>query len=737
MNKREMERAIREYANRTPAPARSAAQWAAALDLKGKDRKRLRKLLPRLLAQTERAGAPRRPSASTGERMEGRLQALRSGRGLVRHPETGQVAAISATRMGQALHGDWVEVEIRPRRAPSRSRPPRAGGGEEARGTVLQVLRRNTNPIVGELRRARHGWRVIPLDPRYRIALHAQPAADAREGEQVVVRFADWPAGLPEPLCEILETLGDPERPGADTEAAVLQYGLRAEFPAAVLAAAAAAARQFADEPARFLQHRTDLRALPTWTVDPRDARDFDDAVSLTRLPDDRLELGVHIADVAAFVPAGGVLDQEAFQRGTSVYFPDRVLPMLPEQLSNGLCSLKPGEDRAAISVFMLFDAAGRPLGRRFARSLIRSAARLTYEQAQSLIAGADPQAVPAPLAPTLLELHRLAQTLRARRMAENALDFDIPEPELSLDEQGRIRAIRVRAGDAAHQLIEECMVAANEAVARELHARQIPALSRYHEAPDPEKLQELSERLKRMGYAAGRLDHPRRLAEFLRRCQGDPLEYTLRLLVLRSMKRACYSAREAGHFGLAKRHYTHFTSPIRRYPDLAIHRRLVATLWPADADPAGSESAGAAQQRIAVHASQTEREADQATRDVYERMTLRHLLHRLRAGDSGPYEAVVAEVRRFGCFVDLPALRVQGLIPRERLTASRGGRHRYRAGALETGGIVYRAGTRLSVAVAGVDMERRLLHLKPDISRHSKVGNRKSKTRKERSACH
>ncbi len=718
MNRRDMEQALRDALHHAPGREASSSELAAALALKGKDRKRFARTLARLVARGVliQAVSQRYRLAPTPPRIEGRLQWLRSGKGRVEGPETGSVV-VPVSRLRGARPGDLVAVRVRHARPGSKA----AARGETV-GAVETVLEHGRPDIVGSLRRQRATWRFIPLNPRYGPEGAVANPGHGRDGDRVVARRSEQDDGVNDPLYDLVENMGAADRPFADTESVMRQFGLRAEFPGAALADAEQTAERWIAAADTCFRNRLDLRDVCVFTIDPEDARDFDDAVSLTERPDGLRELGVHIADVASFVTPGGPMDIEARRRGTSVYFPDRVLPMLPERLSNGLCSLRPREDRPALSVFMLFDRQGRPTGRRFARSVIRSAARLTYEQAQSVLDGrADgcEPALPETVTASLRRLHALAQDLAACRRERHALDFDLPEPRIRVDENGFVKDIRMQVGDAAHALIEECMVAANEAVAMELRAAGALALSRYHEPPDPPKLTKLRERLEAMGYAPGNLSHPARLSAFLSNLRGDPLENHLRALALRSMKRAFYSALHHGHFGLAKDQYVHFTSPIRRYPDLTVHRTLAACLWPEAKTEGAGEGTPAAAEELARHLSAAERVADEAARDLNELLLFRHLLEEARQRSPQARSAVVVAVRGRRCFAELQDLPLQGEVRIDARADSRDSfrgkdRRGRRAGRRMANGRPLRPGSVLRVTVAGVDVDRRQILFRP-----------------------
>ncbi|NLF23901.1 MAG: VacB/RNase II family 3'-5' exoribonuclease, partial [Lentisphaerae bacterium] len=442
-------------------------------------------------------------------------------------------------------------------------------------------------------------------------------------------------------------------------------------------------------------------------TVDPATARDFDDALSLTRDARGRRVLGVHIADVSHFVRPGSPLDREAAERTTSVYLVDKVIPMLPEQLSNGVCSLRPDEDRLCFSAFLTFDEAGRPVGRRFAKTRIRSRLRLTYEEALAVIEErpAGDRAVPPEAVGLLRETHRLAQQLRAIRMRDGALDLEVPECEILLDAEARMTGVALRPNDVSHQMIEECMVAANEAVSTELKARGIPILSRLHEPPDPLKLDELAAALAQLGFQPGDLSDPRNLRRFLGATVDHPLHDQAHTLVLRSMKRAVYSAEKTGHFGLAKHYYSHFTSPIRRYPDLVLHRQLADHLAGAAARRGGIDPAYL--KRTATTCSEREQRADDAARALIEIKKYRFLQQQLDERKPVTYEAVISRVTNYGLFVDVTALQLGGLV---RITSISDSFVRYDAASesLQAEGRRYQLGGKVKVFVVRVDFTQR-----------------------------
>ena len=501
-----------------------------------------------------------------------------------------------------------------------------------------------------------------------------------------------------------------------DTAAVMKFYKLPKAFPREVLEEA----RRVKDlrretEDAK----RLDLRKKFIFTCDPVTARDYDDALSLETDRKGNRILGVHIADVSHYVRPGSAIDREAYKRSTSVYFCDRVIPMLPEELCNGVCSLVPGEDRLAFSVFMTFDRDGEMVKRTFAKSVIRSKARFTYEQVMALISGGSRGSRTSKEDRTVLAINALAQQLRARRFAAGALDIEIPEAEVLLDGEGEMTGIVTRPYDESHQMIEECMVAANEAVAQELWSRGIRILARLHEPPDPEKIMLLRTELRALGVKIGNIENPKVFAQFLQTIKRHPLYSTLSVMVLRSMKRAVYDAGTIGHFGLAKKYYAHFTSPIRRYPDLTLHRQLAAYLG------AGGAAAARVPPRTlagwAEHATEREEIAAEAERSLLEIKKYRLLEEQLSSRQVLDYDAVISKCAPFGCFVEIPELAVSGLV-HVSLLSRRFVRFNESDQSLSApGGGSWRAGDRMRVHVARVDFVQRRLDFTPCETKRSR----------------
>jgi ribonuclease R len=569
---------------------------------------------------------------------------------------------IAAENIGTAMHGDRVIARI------SRDEPYRRIKGRRE-GRVIRILERAHDTIVGTLQRSRNFYYVVPDDPRivhdvYVGQVSNLPLATSKVtpqiGDKVVVRLEAWESRHVNPEGEIIEVLGPASAPGIDMLSIIRKYHLPTEFPRDVL-------DQVKGIPetvdARQLEGREDLRGEFIVTIDPDDARDFDDAIHVEKTGSG-WRLGVHIADVAAYVEPNSPLDREARRRGNSVYLPDRVIPMLPERLSNGVCSLKPGVDRLTHSVFIHFDKRGSAKSARFTRSVIRSVHRLTYKQAYAILT--------APPTDQLGErLHlawELAALLRKKRFEQGALDLDFPEVKVWVAKDGHPVKLERVENDESHQLIEEFMLAANEAVARELKKRAIPTTYRIHENPDPEKLAEFREFVLGFDYRVGDLTHRAELQRLVASFRGKPEEQALKVALLKSLKRARYSPQPLGHYGLAKANYLHFTSPIRRYADLVVHRALGRDSAGARGRPARSASASyhsdvAQIASIAEHISVTERTAADAEIDATQMKKLEFFQRQLDARKPQIFRATVVDVRNYGLMVELPDALVTGLV--------------------------------------------------------------------------
>jgi len=507
-------------------------------------------------------------------------------------------------------------------------------------------------------------------------------------------------------------------RPGKtakeDTAAVMKHFSLPKAFSPKALAEAAEidATLKGGRLPAGSTKGRLDLRRKFVFTCDPATARDFDDALSLEKDRRGNRVLGVHIADVSHYVRPGSAIDREAYRRSTSVYLADKVVPMLPEALCDGVCSLVPDEDRLAFSVFMTFDAKGEMIARSFAKSVIRSKVRFTYEEVMTILAGgAAGRGAKAGKreAKTIREIGELAQQLRARRFAAGALDLETPEAEVVLDGNGEMEAIVVRPYDESHQMVEECMVAANEAVAKELWTNGVKIVARLHEPPDPEKLLLLRAELRGIGVKMGNIENQKVFAGFLKSIKGHPLYGTISTMVLRSMKRAVYSSAAIGHFGLAKKYYAHFTSPIRRYPDLTLHRQLAAYIEKKNAKVPPKLLA-----KWAEHATEMEEVATEAERGLVEIKKFRYLEDELSSGQVRDYDAVVSKVMPFGCFVEIPEIAVSGLVHVSTLSSRFLKFYESDQSLSAPGGESWHAGDGLRVRVNNVDFRSRRIDFVP-----------------------
>src|SRR5437016_1523685 len=629
-----------------------------------------RTALRKILRELERAGEIARIRKNRyvlpaeADLVAGKLSIHQAGYGFLTPETAGEPDIfIAAENIGTAMHGDRVVARI------SRDVPhDRIKGRRE--GRVIRILERAHDTIVGTLQRSRNFYYVVPDDPRFvhdvyvRPAATGQPQTAASVGDKVIVRLDAWESRHVSPEGEIIEVLGPASAPGIDMLSIIRKYHLPAEFSNDVLDQAQRISEKI---DARQLAEREDLRKEFIVTIDPDDARDFDDAIHVEKT-NSGWRLGVHIADVAAYVEPGTALDREARRRGNSVYLPDRVIPMLPERLSNGVCSLNPGVDRLTHSVFIHFDKHGVAKSARFARSVIRSAHRLTYKQAYVILTSPPGDQ----LGEQLHLAWELAALLRRKRFQHGSLDLDFPEVKVWVDKEGRpVRLERVE-NDESHQLIEEFMLAANEAVARELKNRAVPTIYRVHENPDPEKLAEYREFVLSFDYKVGDLTHRAELQRLLASINGKPEEQALKIALLKSLKRARYAPQPLGHYGLAKANYLHFTSPIRRYADLVVHRALATNGAPrrrGDAarrpfNPDMSEIAS-----IAEHISATERNAADAEIDAAQMKKLEFFQRQLDERNPQIFRAAIVDVRNYGLMVELPDALITGLVHVSSLT--------------------------------------------------------------------
>jgi ribonuclease R len=644
----------------------------------------------------------------------GRLQSHAGGYAFViaERPGAGEQRDlfVAAHHLQEAMHGDRVVARIE-----------RVRDGDRPEGRVVKILDRANRIVVGrfDVDAAGIGF-VSPFDRRL-LADVAVPPSDsggARAGQMVAVEITRWPTATRGPIGRVTEVLGDVGEPGVDTTVIVRKYGLPDAHGAAALAeatrlAGARGAARTTHARRQDLAGRTDFRGLDIVTIDGEHARDFDDAISLERIENGHFRLGVHIADVAHYVREGSALDAEAYERGTSVYFPDRALHMFPEELATGLCSLNPQVDRLVQSCLMEVDRHGTVVGHEFHDGIIRTRERMTYTEVDAILTGAAPDVASryAPLIPLFERMRELFEILHDRRRRLGSIDFDFDEAEVVLDEAGLVEAIVASGRNIAHRIIEEFMLLANETVAEFLDASAVPGLYRVHEQPDPLKVEKFEEFVSSFGYSLGVPAHavrPRHFQSLLQKIHGRPEERAVAVLMLRTMQKARYAPANLGHFGLAFSSYTHFTSPIRRYPDLVAHRLLRAAR---SAPPAADDLQRLrdALPEIARLTSDRERRADEAERELVQWKKVRFMSDKV--GDE--FDGYITGVSSFGLFVELVEHFVEGLVH-----VSTMGDDYYRflepTHTLrgESTRRAYRLGDRVRVRVVRVDLEKRQIEL-------------------------
>jgi ribonuclease R len=638
-------------------------------------------------------GSERSGSGGRARRiLEGTLSVHRDGFGFVDVGEEEDVF-VPPHEARRALDGDRVRVEL----VSSRGR---------SEGRIVGVVGRQREALVGTyVERGGTEALVRPSDPSLPGPVRVPRTQLARDGDVVTVRLgvgADLlpPGGL---VGEVTGSLGRPGDPSQDVLAIVFAQGFSESFPPEVMDEADRVPLRVAESELREGQRR-DLRALSLVTIDGADARDFDDAIYAEEQPDGGTRLWVAIADVSHYLRPGSALDAEAFRRGTSVYLPDRVLPMLPERLSNGICSLRPEEDRLCLVAEMVFDAQGRRTATELYPAVMRSAARCTYDEVQQVLDGA-PLPSRERFRPLFERLRRLGRQLRKVREQRGAIDFDLPETRPELDDAGRpVRMVR-RERKESHRIVEDCMLAANEAVAAYFQERGLPSVYRFHGEPDPDKLATFGELARAHGFAVPGKGEPtsRELNFFMRGLVGHPGQRALNQLLLRSMMQAVYSPDQVGHYGLGAEEYLHFTSPIRRYPDLLVHRLLRAHWERKHRQRPGQELDRELDElrRAAEHSSERERAAMKVEREV--NALYAALLMEDRVGEE--FAATVSSLTDFGFFVELDAEHVEGLVRADDL----GPGHRLVVGALVwPDGRRVQVGQALTVRLAGVSVQRR-----------------------------
>ena len=671
-------------------------------DLKGE---RMRTLLEDRLEAMHRAGQiienRRREYCLTTklDLVTGTVSGHRDGFGFVaRDDGDGDDVYLSAREMRAVFHGDRVAVKV--------VGLDRRGKPE---GRLVEVLERATHEVAGKFIRERGIGLVIPDNPRivHRILIAKGENGGAKQGQMVVVEILDYPTYVEQATGRIVRVIGSPEQKGIATDIAIHSNSIPTEWPKAVRSQV----KEFGKTvPADARQGRVDLRAIDLVTIDGADARDFDDAVYCEKAGEG-WRLLVAIADVAHYVDIDSPLDKQATVRGTSVYFPDRVVPMLPEELSNGLCSLNPKVDRLCLVCDMRIDKTGKVSRSTFVEAVMRSKARLTYSEVSAFLTGESQKAVPKDLHTALRNLHSLYTAFAKARSRRGAIELDLPMTKFELNAEGEIERIASTPRNDAHRLIEECMIAANVQAAKFLRRHRIASLYRIHARPDPDRFDELRLYLVSLGLKVPHSDHvePRQFNQLLERVANRADSSAISMVMLRSLTHAEYSPNNIGHFGLALDAYAHFTSPIRRYPDLLVHRAIRHIIR--GGKPRGFPYDKNKMERLGAITSAHERRAEDATREVEAWLKCQYMLDRV--GED--YPGVITGVTNFGLFVQIPELQIDGLVhvtslqndyyqfdsSRQHLVGERTGRR-------------YGLGDSMHVQVQRVDMETRRIDFRP-----------------------
>ncbi|MDH5215106.1 MAG: ribonuclease R, partial [Gammaproteobacteria bacterium] len=572
-----------------------------------------------------------------------------------------------------------------------------------AEGRVVEVLERGVREIAGQFILERGIGIVVPDNPKisHRILIPKEDFAAARPGQMVIAEILDYPTDIEQPTGRIISVIGAPDKKGIATDIAIHSHAIPNSWPKTVRAEAKAFGKSI---PASAIGDRLDLRDVALVTIDGADARDFDDAV-YCEPSGNGWRLIVAIADVAHYVQVESPIDKEAIRRGTSVYFPDRVVPMLPEVLSNGLCSLNPKVDRLCMVCDMKVDADGKVGRSRFAEAVMRSQARLTYTEVGEFLSDGKARAIASSLQQPLTNLHNLFKVLIKARQRRGAIELDIPQTRISLDEDGTIREIVAVERNDAHRLIEECMIAANVQAAKFLRKHRIAGLYRVHAKPDPDRFDELRQYLLGLGLKVPHPDHvePREFNKMLKQVEGRPDSQAISMAMLRSLMHAEYTPTNIGHFGLSLDAYAHFTSPIRRYPDLLVHRAIRHILRTGKAGSYHYDSS--AMERLGAVCSAHERRAEEATREVEAWLKCQFMEDKV----GQTYSGVITGVTSFGAFVQIPEMQIDGLV---HVTSLANDYYHYEAASQalvgERSGTRYRLGDKLKVSVARVDLDTR-----------------------------
>jgi len=606
---------------------------------------------------------------------------------------------ISRGNMGDAMHMDLVTVRVESGR-----------DWDRPEGRVIRILRRNTETLVGTFEKfGRDGW-VIPMEAKYLhdVFVSAKNTKGAKTGHVVSVDIETYPSKHQPPLGRVTEVLGFSDDPDVEIKSILRKHGVYQDFPEKVMKAAKKISAFSLDEEEQ--QQRRDLSDWMIFTIDGEKAKDFDDAVSIEKLGSG-YRLGVHIADVSHFVREDSILDKEAFQRGTSIYFPDAVIPMLPFQLSNEICSLKPNEKRLTVTALIDFDSQGKVVGRKIFNSIIQSKTRFTYNEVARLLEKGDLDNRHEDAMESLTTMRNLSRILRKNRFQTGSVDFNLPEPEVHMTAEGKVLKIVAAEHNIAHEMIEEFMLAANQEAAKFLFEKNVPAIHRIHERPDEDKIAEFNRFLLSFGLRLNTLHNVPSLdlQKLLIKIQGHPEERTLNALLLRTMKKAVYSEKDPGHYCLGFKHYTHFTSPIRRYPDLITHRLIKSFLTKRKCSQREHKRLLPKIVEYSEQSSAREQKATAIEREINDLRRAQFMADKIGKIFSG----IITSVTAFGFFVELTEVFVEGLVrissiaddyyifiePEYKLQGQR--RHR-----------TFKIGDIVKIRVASVDLAKRQINL-------------------------